>query len=75
MGTAHQAYRPQFREALGGRLMQADLKDPSKLMVLAAKVGAVTVSLGFIAGQRGRHDTHASSARHDVPKQPSGSAG
>ena len=44
-------------------------------MVMAAEVEAVTVSLGFIAGYSGRHDTHASGARRDVPKQPSGGAG
>ena len=67
--------KPHIREALGGRLTQADLKDLSKLMAMAAEVEAVTVSLGFIAGQSGRHDTQAGGARRDMPKQPSGSAG
>ena len=53
--------KPQIRETLGGRLTQAGLRDSSKLMVMAAE--AVTVSLGFIAGHSGRHDTHASGAR------------
>ena len=65
--------KPQIREALSGRLTQADLKDLARLMVIAAEVEAVTVSLGFIAGHNGRQDARA--ARHDVPKQLSGNAG